>query len=140
MPCFPSLARSEKNLLRLAGEVARRVGGVSHPRIIPQGEQNGHYGHVSVRPSPPLRGSSPCEAGQFILAGLDSRQLQIPRDRKCCTRGLTLPPVIQIGTAFARKGTPFCNSICFCILQSKRCVLCFVWLRLILIGCIDLRN
>ena len=49
-------------------------------------------------------------------------------------------PVIQIGTAFARKGTPFCNSICFCILQSKRCVLCFVWLRLILIGCIDLRN
>ncbi len=29
---------------RLAGEVARRAGGVSHPRVIPQGEQNGHYG------------------------------------------------------------------------------------------------
>ena len=49
-------------------------------------------------------------------------------------------PVIQIGTAFARKGTPFCNPICFCILQSKRCVQCFVWLRLVLMGCIDLRN
>ena len=49
MPCFPSLAHAEKNscgekLLRLAGEVARRVGGGSHPRIIPQGKQNGHYG------------------------------------------------------------------------------------------------
>ena len=55
MPCFPSLARAEKKLLRLAGEVARRAGGVSHPRIIPRGkqkgryapphgEQNGHYG------------------------------------------------------------------------------------------------
>ena len=55
MHCFPSLARPEKKLLRLAGEVARRAGGVSHPRIIPRGkqkgrydpphgEQNGHYG------------------------------------------------------------------------------------------------
>ena len=44
MPCFPSLARPEKKLLRLAGEVARRAGGVSHPRIIPHGKQNGHYG------------------------------------------------------------------------------------------------
>ena len=30
----------------------------------PHGEQNGHYGRVGVRPPPPLRGSSPCEAGQ----------------------------------------------------------------------------
>ena len=44
MPCFPSLARAEKKLLRLAGEVARRAGGVSHPRIVPQRKQNGHYG------------------------------------------------------------------------------------------------
>ena len=105
MPCFPSLARAEKKLLRLAGEVARRAGGVSHPRIIPRekqkgrydpphGEQNGHYGRregnkralwpphgeqkgryapVGVRPPPPLRGSSPCEAGQFIPAGFDCR-------------------------------------------------------------------
>ena len=43
MPCFPSLARAEKKLLRLAGEVARRAGGVSHPRIIPQGKQKGRY-------------------------------------------------------------------------------------------------
>ena len=27
----------------LAGEVARRAGGVSHPRIIPQGKQKGRY-------------------------------------------------------------------------------------------------
>ena len=43
MHSFLSLARAEKKLLRLAGEVARRAGGVSHP-IIPQGKQNGHYG------------------------------------------------------------------------------------------------
>ena len=94
MPCFPSLARAEKKLLRLAGEVARRAGGVSHPRIVPQRKQNGHYGRrkgnkralwpphgeqkgryapVGVRPPPPLRGSSPCEAGQFIPAGFDCR-------------------------------------------------------------------
>ena len=73
MPCFPSLARAEKKLLRLAGEVARRAGGVSHPRIIPQGKQKGHYGHVGVRPPPPLWGSSSCEAGQFIPAGFDCR-------------------------------------------------------------------
>ena len=39
MHSFPSLARAEKKLLRLAGEVARRAGGVSHPRIIPQGNK-----------------------------------------------------------------------------------------------------
>ena len=44
MSCFPSLARAEKKFLRLAGEVARRAGGVSHPRIIPRGKQKGHYG------------------------------------------------------------------------------------------------
>ena len=44
MHSFPSLARVEKKLLRLAGEMARRAGGVSHPRVIPQGKQNGHYG------------------------------------------------------------------------------------------------
>ena len=32
-----------EKLLRLAGEVARRAGGVSHPRIIPQGKQKGRY-------------------------------------------------------------------------------------------------
>ena len=92
MPCFPSLSRAEKKLLRLAGEVARRAGGVSHPRIIPQGkqkgrydpvrgtkrplwpphgEQKGRYAPVGVRPPPPLRGSSPCKAGQFIPSGFE---------------------------------------------------------------------
>ena len=32
----------------------------------PQGERKGRYDPVGVRPPPPLRGSSPCEAGQFI--------------------------------------------------------------------------
>ena len=41
---LPAACPSEGKLLRLAGEVARRAGGVSHPRIIPQGKQNGHYG------------------------------------------------------------------------------------------------
>ena len=80
MPCFPSLARAEKKLLRLAGEVARRAGGVSHPRIVPQRKQNGHYGRrkgnkralwpshgeqkgryapVGVSPPPPLRARPP---------------------------------------------------------------------------------
>ena len=86
----------------LAGEVARRAGGVSHPRIIPQGKLNGHYGRrkgnkrvvtppqgerkgrydpVGVIPPPPLRGSSPCKAGQFIPAGFDCRHLEICKSR-----------------------------------------------------------
>ena len=102
MPCFPSLARPEKKLLRLAGEVARRAGGVSHPRIIPHGKQNGHYGRregnkrgvttsqgkrnghygpVGVRPPPPRRGSSPCEAGQFISGGFDCRHSEVCKSR-----------------------------------------------------------
>ena len=73
-------------LLRLAGEVARRAGGVSRPRCHPawrtkgslrptwrteqplwppHGIQKSRYAPVGVRPPPPLRGSSPCEAGQF---------------------------------------------------------------------------
>ena len=102
MPCFPSLARAEKKLLRLAGEVARRAGGVSHPRIIPhgkqkgryapawqtkrplwppQGERKGRYDPVGVRPPPPLQGSSPCKAGQFIPAGFDCRHSEICKSR-----------------------------------------------------------
>ena len=123
MPCFPSLARAEKKLLRLAGEVARRAGGVFHPRIIPQGKQNGHYGRrkgnkrgvmaaaretkgalrprkgsktaimAAARraegalrprggePPPSLRGSSPCEAGQFFPAGFDCRHSEVCKSR-----------------------------------------------------------
>ena len=54
-PASRHLPVRRKKLLRLVGEVARRAGGVFHPRIIPQGkqkgryapphgEQNGHYG------------------------------------------------------------------------------------------------
>ncbi len=35
--------RPEPKFLRLVGEVARRAGGVSHPRVIPQGKQKGRY-------------------------------------------------------------------------------------------------
>ena len=134
MPCFPSLARAEKKLLRLAGGVGsksrrgfpptyRSARETKRPLWPPQGKQNGHYGRhkgnkrvvttpqgkqkgimaaagetkgslrlregnkralwpphgeqkgryapVGVRPPPPLRGSSPCEAGQSIPAGFD---------------------------------------------------------------------
>ena len=111
MPCFPSLARAEKKLLRLAGEVARRAGGVSHPRVTsalqgrwleepegfpthvsfrkgnkrtlwpPHGEQKERYAPVGVRPPPPLRGSSPCKAGQFIPAGFDCRHSEVCKSR-----------------------------------------------------------
>ena len=43
-PRNKKFVRPEAKLLRLAGEVARRAGGVSHPRIVPHGKQNGHYG------------------------------------------------------------------------------------------------
>ena len=36
---------------------------------------------VGVRPPPPLRGSSPCEAGQFIPAGFDCRHSQVCKSR-----------------------------------------------------------
>ena len=39
----------------------------------PRGKQKGRYNPVGVRPPPPLRGSSPCKAGQFIPAGFDCR-------------------------------------------------------------------
>ena len=112
-PASRHLPVRRKKLLRLVGEVARRAGGVSHPRIIPQGkqkgryapphgEQNGHYGRregnkkalwpphgeqngryapVGVRPPPPLRGSSPCKAGQFIPGGFDCRHSEVCKSR-----------------------------------------------------------
>ena len=49
--------RPEAKLLRLAGEVARRAGGVSHPRIIPQGKQKGRYAPAR-RTKRPLRPSA----------------------------------------------------------------------------------
>ena len=43
--------------------------------------KNGHYGHVGVRPPPPLWGSSPCEAGQFIPGGFDCRHSEVCKNR-----------------------------------------------------------
>ena len=102
MHCFPSLARAEKKLLRLAGEMDRRAGGGSHP-VIPQGgnktammaatrETKGSLRPrtanrrvvtppVGVRLPPPLRGSSPCEAGQFIPASFDCRHSEVCKSR-----------------------------------------------------------
>ena len=57
--------------------------GLPHKRGVttPQGKQNGHYGHVGVRPPPPLRGSSPCEAGLFIPADFDCRHSEVCKSR-----------------------------------------------------------
>ena len=45
------------------------------------GEQKGRYAPVGVRPPPPLRGSSPCKAGQFIPAGFDCRHSEVCKSR-----------------------------------------------------------
>ena len=47
----------------------------------PHGEQKGRYAPVGVRPPPPLRGSSPCKAGQFIPAGFDCRHSEVCKSR-----------------------------------------------------------
>ena len=41
--------------------------------------------HVGVRPPPPLRGSSPCEAGQFFPSGFDCRHSG-PEQKLCTTQ------------------------------------------------------
>ena len=57
-------------LLRLAGEVARRAGGVSRPHVIPHGKQK--MKNRTAIMAAPLRGSSPCKAGQFISTTFSS--------------------------------------------------------------------
>ena len=47
----------------------------------PHGEQKGRYAPVGVRPPPPLRGSSPCKAGQFIPGGFDCRHSEVCKSR-----------------------------------------------------------
>ena len=47
----------------------------------PHGEQKERYAPVGVRPPPPLRGSSPCKAGQFIPAGFDCRHSEVCKSR-----------------------------------------------------------
>ena len=44
-------------------------------------EQKGRYAPVGVRPPPPLRGSSPCEAGQLIPASFDCRHSEVCKSR-----------------------------------------------------------
>ena len=55
--------------------------GTKRPLWPPQGEQKGRYAPVGVRPPPPLRGLSPCEAGQFIPAGFDCRHSEACKSR-----------------------------------------------------------
>ena len=86
MPCFPSLARAEKKLLRLAGaegfpvHVSFRKGNKTAIMAAAR-KQKGRYAPVGVRPPPPLRGSSPCEAGQFIPVGFDCRHSEVCKSR-----------------------------------------------------------
>ena len=46
---------------------------MAHKRVVttPHGKLSGYYNPVDVRHPPPLRGSSPCKAGQFIPVGFD---------------------------------------------------------------------
>ncbi len=72
-PCHS--ARGEQN-----GHDGRRKG---NKRALwpPHGEQKGRYAPVGVRPPPPLRDSSPCEAGQFIPASFDCRHSEVCKSR-----------------------------------------------------------
>ena len=111
MHSFLSLARAEKNSSALQGRwleepegfptlsfrkgnktaimaAARETKGSLRPRkgnktaLWPShGEQKGRYAPVGVRLPPPLRGLSPCEAGQFIPAGFDCRHSEICKSR-----------------------------------------------------------
>ena len=81
MPCFPSLARPEKNSSALQGRWLEEPEGFPTHVSFRKGnktaimaaarETKGALRPVGVRPPPPLRGSSPCKAGQFIPAGFD---------------------------------------------------------------------
>ena len=65
--------------------------GTKRPLWPPQGKQKGIMAAarrtegalrpVGVRPPPPLRGSSPCKAGQFIPGGFDCRHSEVCKSR-----------------------------------------------------------
>ena len=91
MPCFPSLSRAEKNSSALQGRWLEEPEGFpthvsfreGNKRALwpPHGEQKGRYAPVGARPPPPLRGSSPCKAGQFIPGGFDCRHSEVCKSR-----------------------------------------------------------
>ena len=100
MPCFPSLAVRRKNSSALQGRWLEEPEGfpschsareTKRPLWPPQGEQKGRYDPArktklplcprGVRPPQLLRGSSPCEAGQFIPAGFDCRHSEVCKSR-----------------------------------------------------------
>ena len=78
-------ARETKGLLRPSAWRTKR------PLWPPRGKQKGIMAAarrtegalrpVGVSPPPPLRGSSPCEAGQFIPAGFDCRHSEVCKSR-----------------------------------------------------------
>ena len=88
----------------------------------PHGEQKGRYAPVGVRPPPPLRGSSPCEAGQFFPSR-QGRGFPNPQARKGLHATGTGPcknvenffrienPDTQSrgATSSTRQTAPFCN-------------------------------
>ena len=97
MYCFPSYVRPEAKLLRLAGEVARRAGGDSHPRCHsawrterplwpPHGERNGHYGRRMVNGTAIMaaarRGESPF--------GLADSEIRVPGCEGSCVFSLKI--------------------------------------------------
>ena len=73
-PASCHLSVRRKKLLRLAGEVARRAGGVFRPRVIPQGKQKGRYDPI-IRTS-----RNTCENRQIVPFWLIfvTRLLRIP--------------------------------------------------------------
>ena len=68
-------ARETKGSLRPSAWRTKR------PLWPPHGEQKGRYAPVGARPPPPLRGSSPCKAGQFIPGGFDCRHSEVCKSR-----------------------------------------------------------
>ena len=130
MPCFPSLARAEKNpsACRGGGSKSRRgfpptyrpAKGTKRPLWPPQGkqkgiwpphgEQKGRYAPVGVRPPPPLRGLSPCEAGQFIPAGFDCRHSQVCKSRNSLSLNSFFQMVLNPQDSATPNTLPACYS------------------------------
>ena len=76
--------------------------------------RRGRYAPVGVRPPPPLRGSSPCKAGQFIPAGFDCRHSQVCKSRNSVSLNSSIHFSISVKSPKMRT-VPlyfYCSSIC----------------------------
>ena len=102
MPCFPSLSRAEKNSSALQGRWLEEPEGFPAHVSFREGNKRvvtplrmanktaimaaARRTEGSLRPRgcetpPPLRGSSPCKAGQFIPGGFDCRHSEVCKSR-----------------------------------------------------------